>query len=336
MGLTLSFEQVLQWLRRHGEYVKSLCITDPVKQGKADETSWQVFRNGLVAMLVHTPHLEVLRCHGLGSFFIPENGIYILKRFLRLRSLCLGMEFCEAWNEATLHALCHLTCLDTLSITVCNMDSASLLLAPELSQLTGLTCLSLRRPCTYDTANHPEPAVTMPNLVKVVANLTNLSTLVLHGVSNGFPDSFASLKMLRNLTISDSNPWEGPAVVISPALIACSNLEGLCLTGLSTSSAIALPTYCSIICQLPSLRRLKIRISGLSELDAATCDFNSSLTELELACDWSMLPPSVLSITSLATLEFCPNFGCGVPVIGPYLDNLTSLRLSVRPRDLSP
>lgn len=305
----------------------------PIKENEAEGKGWQCFRNGLAAILAHTPHLEVLSCYNLGSFLVPQESLYILQQLSSLQSLCLGLQSGGNWQVATLDVLSCLTSLHTLSIHVSNMRSDPLFLAPGLANLMELTSLTLRRCVSYSAyGDQADDAISMPNLVGVVSRLSSLVTLELAGVADGIPESFTSLKLLRELVVRDFDT-DGPAFSISSAFVARSPLQSLSLADLSNASTQALPLICSLISQMSSLRRLEI-ISHMPGVDAAACSFSPYLTGLELSCDMRLLPPCILSMTNLETLLFYEHGSHGVPPIGPYLQNLRSLRLWAVPADV--
>lgn len=315
--------------------VRSLFVT--VQPEETEGQAWDMFRNGLAVILAHTPQLEVLDCHNLKSFLIPEEGLYIFKRLSFLRSLRLSLCSNGKWHEATLQPLGHLTRLDDLRISVSAMSSEPLLLAQGLSRLICLTSLTVSRHVdTLADTTAASHAVATHNLAGVVRHLTRLDTLYLSGVVTGIPQSFGCLKLLQKLTVRNLHR-EGPVFEISTAFATCSPLQSLSLIGLSSASAELLPQICSIICQIQSLRSLHIHAFGLSNVDAKACSFSPHLTELELDLRLSMLPPCILSMTNLASLRFYAEAGssCSVPPIGPYLYNLKSLSLWARPQDMS-
>lgn len=308
----------------------------PVKEDEAEGKGWQFFRNGLAAILAHTPHLQVLTCYDLNSFLVPQESLYILKQLSSLQSLCLGLQSSGNWQVATLDELSHLTSLHTLGIHVSNMRSDPLFLAPGLTNLLALTSLTLRRRVSYLLhGDMADDATSMPNLIGVVTRLSSLVTLELAGVVDSIPEDFTSLQLLKELVVRDFD-MDGPAFSISPAFVACSTLQSLSLAGLSRASGPALPLICSLVSQLRSLRHLEVH-SYMSVVDAAACSFSPHLTRLELSCCLRMLPPCILSMTSLETLLYYERNGAshGVPPIGPYLQNLRSLRLWAVPADVS-
>lgn len=324
----------MRWFGKHGRQVQCLRVPFPIpeKEDAADESDWRQFGNGLAAILALTPHLHTLDGDELEELFVPEESLYIFKELTLLRSISLDMRSNGSWKESTLQPLSHLKHLHHLCLVIAEMDTAPMLLSPGISSLTGLTFLSLTR-----ISNGGEHVIDMPNLTRAVSGLTNLGILSLAGVVDSIPASFSNLRQLKQLTVRDFE-IAGPAITVPAELHACSTLEKLHLEDLSNASAQAFPEMCNILCQLPCLCQLEIDSDNLSDIDASACNFSSNLTELELICGMTMLPPSVRCMTNLRSLSFYHFDARGniFPPVGPYLHGLTRLEIGACPGNITP
>ncbi len=317
----------MRFLAKHGMKVRDLWLRGSEFHGMSDSKS-RGLTGGMVGLLALVPHLDRLNFKCGRGFFAPRHNMYILRHLPALRSLQLYVEASRGWPLDTLEPLTWLPGLEKLELSVNRMTHIPLLLPPEFSRLTTLSCLSLTRDLHYQEW---DAACDVPNLAQAISHLTGLRSLELQGVADVVPAVLSRLQHLSYLQLGGfQSHW--PPLVLPAALRHCVSLRHIffnrCVSDASYDEWLSI---CQSLQAIPSLRTLHLANMDFSEVPTDAWVFPFGLTDLHLyGCGLRAMPEAISGLTSLRSLQAAGNRITGL-IPGPYLQRLTYLDLSGNP-----